>query len=159
MRITLYCIGSLKENYWKQAVSEYQKRLGAYCEFQIVEIDDLPCKEKASEKEMEAVKEKEGEKVLAKLKREDYLIALDLKGKQYESPAMAEHLQDLLVRNGGNLSFLIGGSLGISQKLLDRAQEKWCFGLGTFPHQLARVMLLEQVYRCFKIIRKEPYHK
>lgn len=159
MKITVYCIGSLKESYWKDAVKEYQKRLGGYCELSLVEFSDVPCKEKASEKEMEEVKNKEGEKVLSKLKPNDYLIALDLKGKQYDSIELAHHLEEKLVANGSSLSFVIGGSLGLSDVLKKRANESLCFGLGTFPHQLARVMLLEQLYRSFRILRGEPYHK
>lgn len=159
MKITLYCIGSLKESYWREAVAEYRKRLGAYCELEIVEVADVSCKEKASTKEMEEVKDKEGEKILAKLQPNDYLIALDLHGKQYESPALAAHLQEKFVLAGARLSFVIGGSLGLSKALLDRANESLCLGAPTFPHQLARVMLLEQLYRCFKILRGEPYHK
>ena len=159
MKITVYCIGSLKESYWKDAVKEYQKRLGGYCDLHIVELPDVPCKEKASEKEMTEVKDKEGEKVLAHLKGGEYLIALDLKGKQYESVDLAHHLEEKLVQNGSSLSFVIGGSLGLSDALKKRANESLCFGLGTFPHQLARVMLLEQLYRSFRILRGEPYHK
>jgi len=159
MRITIYCVGSLKESYWRDAVAEYKKRLGAYCQLEIVEIPDMPCKERASQKEIEEVKTREGEKILALLKPRDYLIALDLHGKQYDSIALASHLEEKLVQNGSSLSFVIGGSLGLSKALLERANESLCFGLGTFPHQLARVMLLEQLYRSFRILRNEPYHK
>ena len=159
MKITIFCIGFLKESYWKDAVNEYSKRLGNYCQLNIIEIPDIPCKEKASPKEMEEVKRKEGEKVLARLKPNDYLIALDLKGKQYESVEFAKHLEEKLVANGASISFLIGGSLGISPELLARANESICLGKPTFPHQLARVMLLEQLYRSFRILHNEPYHK
>ena len=159
MKITVYCVGSLKESYWRDAVSEYAKRLGAYVQLNIVEVPDAPCKEKATLKEIEDVKNKECEKILAKVRPNDYLIALDLHGKQYESVALAEHLNEKLVQNGASLSFVIGGSNGLSSALLARANESLCFGLGTFPHQLARVMLLEQLYRSFKILRGEPYHK
>ena len=159
MKITLYCVGSLKESYWKEAVDEYKKRLSAYCDFEIVEVPDVACKEKASDKEMEEAKDKEGERILAKLKPSDYLIALDLKGRQYDSVSLAKHIEEKLVQNGARISFLIGGSLGISSALRQRANEAICFGLGTFPHQLARVMLLEQLYRSFRILRNEPYHK
>ena len=159
MKITVFAIGYLKESYWKDAVMEYSKRLGAYCQLEIVEIPDVPCKQGASGKEEEEVKRKEGEKVLARLKPNDYLIALDLKGKQYDSPAFAEHLEEKLTQAGASLNFVLGGSLGLSQELLSRANESVCFGAMTFPHQLARVMLLEQIYRAFRILRGEPYHK
>ena len=159
MKITIYCVGNLKESYWRDAVSEYVKRLGAYVQLSIVEVPDVPCKEKATPSEIEEVKTKECSKILAKVRPNDYLIALDLHGKQYESVALAEHINEKLVQNGASLSFVIGGSNGLSKPLMERANESLCFGLGTFPHQLARVMLLEQLYRSFKILRGEPYHK
>ena len=159
MKITLYCVGSLKESYWKDAVNEYVKRLKGYCEFHLVEVSDVACKEKASSKEMKEVKDKEGEAILSKLKPGEYLIVLDLGAKQYESVALAKHLEEKLVQNGSSISFVIGGSLGLSDALKARANEAISFGLGTFPHQLARVMLLEQLYRSFRILRQEPYHK
>ena len=159
MKITVFCIGFLKESYWKDAIAEYKKRLGNYVTLEIVEIADMPCPEKASVKEIEDIKDKEGQKVLTKLKPGDYLIALDLKGKQYDSVAFAEHINEKLVQNGASIHFVIGGSLGLSKALLERANESVCFGLPTFPHQLARVMLLEQLYRSFRILRNEPYHK
>lgn len=159
MKITVFCVGYLKESYWKDAVAEYKKRLGNYVTLDIVEMPDIPCKEKASAKEMEEVKEKEGQKVLSKLKSNDYLIALDLKGKQYDSVDFASHINEKLVQNGASICFVIGGSLGLSKELLSRANESVCFGLPTFPHQLARVMLLEQLYRSFRILHNEPYHK
>ncbi|MCR5348637.1 MAG: 23S rRNA (pseudouridine(1915)-N(3))-methyltransferase RlmH [Bacilli bacterium] len=159
MKITIYCVGSLKESYWRDAVNEYKKRLGAYCHLDIVEVSDAPTKDGASDKEIEETKNKEGEKILSRLKDNEYLIALDLKGKQYDSVSLAKHLDAKLVENGASISFLIGGSLGISKALLLRANESICLGLNTYPHQLARVMLLEQLYRCFRINRGEPYHK
>ena len=159
MKITVFAIGYLKESYWKDAVMEYSKRLGAYCQLEIVEIPDVPCKQGASGKEEEEVKRKEGEKVLSRLKIGDYLIALDLKGKQFDSPSFAKHLEEKFALAGANLHFVIGGSLGLSKELLERANESICFGAMTFPHQLARVMLLEQIYRAFRISRGEPYHK
>ena len=159
MKITVFCIGFLKESYWKDAVAEYKKRLGNYVHLDIVELADLSCPEKASPKEMEEIQIKEGQKVLSKLKPNDYLIALDLKGKQYDSVDFARHIEEKLVQNGASVSFVIGGSLGLSKELKQRANESICFGLPTFPHQLARVMLLEQLYRSFRILRGEPYHK
>ncbi len=159
MKITIYAIGFLKESYWKDAVAEYKKRLGAYCQIDIVEIPDVPCPQNASEKEEEEIKRKEGEKVLSKLKSGDYLIALDLRGKQYDSPSFAKHLEEKFASSGASLHFVIGGSLGLSKEALLRANESVCFGAMTFPHQLARVMLLEQIYRAFRISRGEPYHK
>ena len=159
MKITVYCIGSLKESYWKEAIAEYKKRLGAYCVLEILEFPDYPCKEGASAKEMEDVKTREGEKVLAHLKPGEYLIALDSRGKNYDSIALAEHLDKTLVQHGSSVSFVLGGSMGFSKALYERANEFISFGSSTFPHQLCRVMLLEQLYRSFRILRNEPYHK
>lgn len=159
MKITLYVIGSLKESYWKDAVAEYSKRLRSYCDLRIEECPDFPCPEKAGQKEIDLVKKKEAASILKKLKKNDYLIALDLGGKQLDSVAFAKQLEKDLTDNGASVSFLIGGSMGIDAELLSRANESICFGKNTYPHQLVRVMLLEQIYRAFKILRGEPYHK
>ena len=159
MKITLFVIGSLKESYWKDAVGEYAKRLRAYCDLRIEECPDFPCPEKASQKEIDAVKKKEAAGVLKKLKKGEYLIALDLKGRQLDSVAFAHELEKDFVEHGAAVSFLIGGSMGIDDELLARADASICLGKNTYPHQLVRVMLLEQIYRAFKILRGEPYHK
>ncbi len=159
MKITLFVIGSLKESYWKDAVGEYSKRLRPYCDLRIEECPDFPCPEKASDKEIEIVKKKEAAAILKKLKKNDYLIALDLKGKQLDSVEFARRMEKDLTDNGASISFLIGGSMGIDAELLARANESICLGKNTYPHQLVRVMLLEQIYRAFKILRGEPYHK
>ena len=159
MKITLYVIGSLKESYWKDAVAEYSKRLRPYCDLRIEECPDFPCPEKASPKEIEQVKKKEAAAILRKLKKNDYLIALDLNGRQLDSVAFAKQMEKDLTDNGASISFLIGGSTGIDAELLARANESICLGKNTYPHQLVRVMLLEQIYRAFKILRGEPYHK
>ena len=159
MRITLYVIGSLKESYWKDAVAEYSKRLRSYCDLRIEECPDFPCPDKASDKEIESVKKKEASAVLKKLKKGEYLIALDLGGAQLDSIAFAKRIEKDLTDNGASISFLIGGSMGIDAALLERANESVCLGKNTYPHQLVRVMLLEQIYRAFKILRGEPYHK
>ena len=159
MNITIYCVGSLKERYWKEAAGEYAKRLSSYVKLNIVECPDYPCPEGASEAMMESVKKKEGERILAYLKKGEYLIALELSGKQYDSIAFAKHIDASLSFHGASISFVIGGSLGIGKDLLSRCDEKICLGLNTYPHQLIRVMLLEALYRSFRILRHEPYHK
>lgn len=159
MKITIFCIGALKEGYWKDACQEYLKRLQPYAKTTIEELPDFPTKEGASSKEEEEVKKKECDRILAKLKPSDYLIALDLNKKEYDSPSFAEHLQKKFEENGASLYFVIGGSLGLSDELKARANESICFGKMTFPHQLARVMLLEQLYRAFRILNHQPYHK
>lgn len=159
MKITLYCIGKLKEDYWRSAIAEYSKRIGGYCDLEIVEFPDLPTPAGASIAIEEEVKNKECARIVAKLKPGEYLIALDLGKKEYDSVEFASHLESSFQKGGANISFVIGGSLGLSDELKKRANESISFGKMTFPHQLARVMLLEQIYRAFKINRGEPYHK
>lgn len=159
MRITLYVIGSLKEAYWRQAEEEYKKRFQNYAKLEIVECPDYASKEGASLKEQEAVKEKESEKILAKIKPNDYVILLDLHQKEYESEAWSEHLMRAFEKGGSHLSFVIGGSLGLSESLKKRGNESFTLSQLTFPHQMVRIILLEQLYRAFKIAHHEPYHK
>lgn len=159
MKITIYCIGYLKESYWKAACEEYLKRLKPYADVSIVECPDFPCPEKSSSSEEEAIKKKEGQKVLDKLSPSDYLIALDLHHPECDSPAFATKMEKAFVKGGSKISFVIGGSLGLSDELKKRANEFLTFGEMTFPHSLARVMLLEQIYRGFRILNHEPYHK
>lgn len=159
MKITIYCIGKLKEEYWKCAIAEYSKRISGYCDIEIVEFPDLPTPAGASSAIEEEVKNKECARIVAKLKQGEYLIALDLGKKEYDSVEFAGHLESAFQKGGANISFVIGGSLGLSDELKKRANESVSFGKMTFPHQLARVMLLEQIYRAFKINRGEPYHK
>ena len=159
MTILIYCIGKLKEKYWKDACEEYLKRLSSYASVTLLELPDYPCKENASQAEMDAVKEKEGRQVLEKLKPSDYLIALDLHHKQYDSVDFAKHLNDCFTRGGSKVSFVIGGSLGLSDELKKRANESLTLSEMTFPHQISRVLLLEQLYRAFRILSNQPYHK
>ena len=159
MTITIYCIGHLKESYWREACQEYLKRLKPYADVSIVEVDDIGYKEGAGAKIEAKVKEQEGAKILAKLKPSDYVCALDLGKKEEDSVSFSKHLETMLSRGGSHLSFLIGGSLGLSDELKKRANESLSFSLMTFPHQLSRVILLEQVYRAFRILHHEPYHK
>ncbi len=159
MKITIYCIGHLKESYWKSAVDEYLKRLSHYAKTEIVEFDDLPTPDGASVAIEDQIKSKEGVKVLARLKPSDYLIALDLGKKEYDSCSLATHLRDSFVHGGSAINFVIGGSLGLSKELKERANESITLSKMTFPHQLTRVILLEQLYRSFRILNNEPYHK
>lgn len=159
MKIKIYCVGHLKERYWKEACEEYLKRLQSYADVSIIEVDDEPCKEGSSVALEKVAKDKEGAKILKKIKENDYLCALDLHKKELESEAFSEVLMSMLAKSGSNLSFVIGGSLGLSDELKQRANESISFSKMTFPHQMMRVILLEQIYRGFKIARKEPYHK
>ncbi|MCQ2742019.1 MAG: 23S rRNA (pseudouridine(1915)-N(3))-methyltransferase RlmH [Bacilli bacterium] len=159
MKITIYCVGHLKESYWKEAIAEYSKRISAYSSIEVVEVDDVPYKEGSPESILEATKNKEGAKIMAKLKPSDYVCALDLNKKEYDSVTFSNHLQEMMVRGGSNVVFMIGGSLGLSDELKARANESITFSKMTLPHQLCRVVLLEQIYRAFKISHHEPYHK
>lgn len=159
MRITIYVIGSLKESYWKEAEKEYLKRLSPYAKTEVLEFPDFPTKEGASSKEEEAVKEKESQKILAKLRPNDYVILLDLHKQEYESEAFSEHLMRSFERGASHLHFVIGGSLGLSESLRKRGNESLALSKLTFPHQMTRIILLEQLYRAFRIAHHEPYHK
>ena len=159
MNITLISVGKLKEKYLKEAIDEYSKRLKRYCKLEIIELPDEKTPDNESEKEELQIKDKEGELILSKIKDNSYVIAMDLKGKHITSEEFSGLIQDLGVTGNPNITFIIGGSLGLSQKVISRANYKLCFSKMTFPHQLFRVMLLEQVYRAFRIMKNEPYHK
>lgn len=159
MKIRLICVGFLKENYFKDAEKEYVKRLSSYAETTIEEIGDLPIPDKATEAIENSIKEKEGEKILSKIKPGSFVIALDLKGKQLDSLSLAKELDEWFIKGGSSLTFVIGGSLGLSDAVLSRANVHLCLSKMTFTHQMSRIIILEQLYRSFKINRGEPYHK
>lgn len=159
MNITLISVGKLKEKYLKSAIDEYSKRLTRYCKLNIIEVPDEQTPDNASEKEELQIKNKEGQKILAHIKDNMFVVALDLKGKMLSSEELAGFIKDCGVKGDSNIAFVIGGSLGIGDEVLKRCNYKLCFSKMTFPHQLFRVMLLEQVYRGFRIINGEPYHK
>jgi 23S rRNA (pseudouridine1915-N3)-methyltransferase len=159
MKISVVCVGKLKETYWRDAISEYKKRIEGYAKVEIIEVNDLPTPEKASQAVIEDIKSKEGRMILSKIKPGDFVIALDLNQKEYTSEEFSASLEKWLVRGGSEASFLIGGSLGLSDECKKRADVSVSFGKLTYPHQLARVMLLEQLYRAFRIAHHEPYHK
>ena len=159
MNISIITVGKLKEKYLKMAVDEYSKRLSRYCKLEIIELQDEKTPENASEKEEEQIKDKEGRAILSKIKDNAYVVAMDLKGKQLSSEELSDFISNCAVMGNSNIVFVIGGSLGLSQDVLKRADYKLCFSKMTFPHQLFRVMLLEQIYRSFRIINNEQYHK
>ena len=159
MNISIIAVRKLKEKYLKEAISEYSKRLGRYCKFEIIELQDEKTPDNASEREEELIKEKEGKSILSKIKDNAYVIAMDLNGKQLTSVEFAKFISDCGIKGNSNLVFVIGGSLGLSQEVIKRADYKLCFSKMTFPHQLFRVMLLEQIYRGYRINNNEPYHK
>lgn len=159
MKITVLAVGKLKEKYWKQAIAEYQKRLGAYTKIEVIEVPDEKAPENMSHKEVEQVKQKEGQRLLAKIKPQSTVITLEIKGNMLTSEGLAKNLQQRMVQGQSDFTFVIGGSNGLHQDVLDRSNYALSFSKMTFPHQMMRVILLEQVYRAFKIMRGETYHK
>ena len=159
MDINIICIGKLKERYWEDAVSEYSKRLKPYCGLKITELKESLLKKNAGEAEEEEVKYNEGQEILQKIGPKDYVISLEIKGKKMSSEQLSEKLAELGLNGSSTVDFVIGGSLGLSPEVSRRADFKLSFSDMTFPHQMMRVILLEQIYRSFKIQRGEPYHK
>ncbi|MDY5775866.1 MAG: 23S rRNA (pseudouridine(1915)-N(3))-methyltransferase RlmH, partial [Lachnospiraceae bacterium] len=149
----------VKEKFYRDAIGEYQKRLSRYCKLEIVEVADEKTPDGASETVENQIKEKEGNRILSKIREEDYVIALVIDGKMQDSVELSKNIQQLGVRGKSSIVFVIGGSLGLSKAVLKRANEKLSFSKMTFPHQLMRVILLEQVYRSYRIMNGEPYHK
>lgn len=159
MNISIITVGKLKEKYLKQGIEEYVKRLSAYAKIEIIEVPDEKAPEELSETEMGIVKQKEAERILAKINSDAYVIALAIEGKLKSSEELADSLDKLATYGKSKVAFVIGGSLGLSKDVLERADEKLSFSRMTFPHQLMRLILVEQVYRAFRINRGEPYHK
>ncbi|MBU3174151.1 23S rRNA (pseudouridine(1915)-N(3))-methyltransferase RlmH [Clostridium estertheticum] len=159
MSISIICVGKIKEKYLRSAIDEYTKRLSRYCKLNIIELSDEKTPDNASGKEETLIKVKEGEAILKNIKDNMFVIALELKGNMVSSEEFSNYIMDLGVRGESNIVFVIGGSLGLSKGVLERSNYKLCFSKMTFPHQLFRVMLLEQIYRGFRIISGEPYHK
>ncbi|AOT70552.1 23S rRNA (pseudouridine(1915)-N(3))-methyltransferase RlmH [Geosporobacter ferrireducens] len=159
MNIIIISVGKIKEKFMVSAVEEYTKRLSRYCKLSIVEVPDEKAPENLSEKEMEQIKGAEGESILKHVKEGMYVIVLDIQGKMLSSEKFAEMIEDLGLQGNSSITFVIGGSLGLSGKVLSRADYRLSFSHMTFPHQLMRVILLEQIYRGFRIMKNEPYHK
>ena len=159
LKITILCVGKIKEKYFSDAVAEYKKRLGRYCRMEIIEVADEKAPEDISAAMEEDIKRKEGERLLKSIREGDYIIALAIEGEQLSSVELAKKLDKLATRGISQIVFVIGGSLGLSKEVLARAKEKISFSKMTFPHQLMRVILLEQVYRAFRINQGVPYHK
>ena len=159
MKIKIYAIGHLKEPYLKQGINEYLERLKPYTQVEIIEVNDESIVQNPSQKEIEIAKDKEGQKILKLLKSDEYVIGLDLVKKQPTSPEFAKYLEDKFVLGGSNISFVIGGSYGLSEELKKRCQDRIGLSNMTLLHQMTRLILLEQIYRAFKINRNEVYHK
>ena len=159
MKITVISVGKIKEKYFTDAIAEYSKRLSRYCKLEIIEVPDEKTPDGASEALENQIKEKEGERILAKVPDSAHVVALAIEGKQLDSEELADKMEKWNVSGISHLVFIIGGSLGLTPKVLNRADFKLSFSKMTFPHQLMRVVLLEQVYRSFRIRNNEPYHK
>ena len=159
MKISIISIGNIKEKYLKDAINEYSKRLSKYTKIEFLNASDEAICDNPSQKEIEIIKNKEGEKILKLIPQNSYKIALDLRGEMLSSEGLASKILDVFSYHSSHISFIIGGSLGISKAVLDKADYKLCFSKMTFPHQLMQVILLEQVYRAFKINNNETYHK
>lgn len=159
MNITLVTVGKIKEKYFTMAIDEYAKRLSRYCKLKIVEVADERTPDGASEALENAIRQKEAERILKNIKDTDFVITLEILGKQLDSVELSKKIEQLGVTGHSNLVFVIGGSLGLHPSVSQRADFKLSFSNMTFPHQLMRVILLEQIYRSFRIQNHEPYHK
>ena len=158
LHIDIVCIGKLKEKYLKDAVNEYSKRLSKYCTLKLIELQDEKIPVNESDKILEEIKNKECQKLSLHIKKNSYVIALDLSGNEYSSVEFSKNIENISLTNS-NITIVIGGSLGMTKEFLNTVNEKICFSKMTFPHQLIRVFLLEQLFRSFKIINNENYHK
>ena len=159
MRVTILCVGKIKEKFYRDALEEYGKRLGKYCKFEVIEVSDEQTPDKASAAVEEMVKAREAERLLNKIKDGMYICTLEINGRKLSSEEFAEKLQKETVAGNSHFCFIIGGSLGLHSSVTQIADFHLSFSDMTFPHQLMRVILAEQIYRAFRIINKEPYHK
>jgi 23S rRNA (pseudouridine1915-N3)-methyltransferase len=159
MQIKIISVGKIKEKYLKLGIAEFEKRLSAYCKLTMVEVADEQAPDNLSDKELEMVRNKEGERILQQVKDGHYVIALDVLGVAWTSEKLASELEALGIQGKSKITFVIGGSNGLSADVLKRAEKRLSFSKMTFPHQLMKLILLEQVYRGFRIVRGEPYHK
>ena len=159
MKISVLCVGKVKEKFYRDAIEEFVKRLSRYCKLEIIEVADEKTEEQSTENEIRLVKAKEGERLLKNIKEDAYVIALCIDGKQLDSEELSEKIEKLGIQGNSHICFIIGGSLGLADAVVKRADLKLSFSKMTFPHQLMRVILLEQIYRAYRIINHEPYHK
>ena len=157
LSINVVCIGKIKEKFFRDAIDEYSKRLSKYCKLNIIELPDEKIPDNASDKLIESIKQKESTNIINHIKK-DSVICLDLKGKEFSSENLSTHIDNLSLSTS-NITFVIGGSLGLHKDILSLCNESICFSKMTFPHQLIRIFLLEQIFRCFKISNGESYHK
>jgi 23S rRNA (pseudouridine1915-N3)-methyltransferase len=159
MKITIIGPGKLKEKYLKDGIAEYCKRLTPYTKLEIIEVPDEKCPENLSPADMEIVKKKEGEKILSKINLSSFIITLELEGKLLSSEELASKIEKITVDGKSHITFIIGGSLGLHNNVRTKSNFKLCFSKMTFPHQLIKLILIEQIYRSYRILKNEPYHK
>jgi len=158
LNINIVCVGKIKENYLKDAVYEYSKRLSRFCNLNIIELQDEKLPEKLNNSVINEIKNKECHKMIQAIKKDSYIICLDLKGKEYSSEDFSKKIENIALNFNSSITFVIGGTLGLNEEILSMSSEKVCFSKMTFPHQLIRVFLLEQLFRAFKISNNETYH-
>ena len=158
IHINIICVGKIKENYLKDAITEYSKRLSKYCKLNIIEVSDEQIPDSVNKKQSDNIKNMEGKKILSNIKN-SCVISLDLKGKQFSSEEFSNKINNISLNYNSSITFIIGGSLGLSEEVLSHSNELIRFSKMTFPHQLIRVFLLEQIYRAFIILNNETYHK
>ena len=158
LNVSIVCVGKIKENYLKDAISEYSKRLSKFCNLNIIELPDEKLPSKLNDSIINEIKNKESNKMMQAIKKDSYVICLDLKGKQFSSEEFSNKLDNIALNFNSSITFVIGGTLGLNEEILSLSSEKICFSKMTFPHQLIRVFLLEQLFRAFKISNNETYH-
>lgn len=158
LTINVICIGKVKEKFFRDAIDEYSKRLSKYCKLNILELPDEKIPDKLNLNLENEIKNKECENIINHIKKDSYIICLDLKGKQFSSEELSKNIENISMQSS-NITFIIGGSLGLNEKILNIANQKICFSKMTFPHQLIRIFLLEQIFRAFKISNGETYHR
>lgn len=159
MNIKIVCVGNLKDQSLKQLQSEYAKRLQSYCKLEIIEVNEEKSNDEPNDSLMKIILKKEGERLLNKIKDSDYLVLVDLHGKQLDSIEFSHKIDQIMTYGNSTITFVIGGSYGLSDELRNKAKFKWCLSQLTFTHQMTRVLVLEQIYRAFKILNHEVYHK
>ena len=159
LNINIICVGKLKENYLKEAILEYSKRLSKYCNLKFIELQDERLPNKINDSVINEIKAKEGKKILENIKKDSYVMTLDLKGKQFSSEEFSKKITDISLNSFSSITFIIGGTLGLYENVLKNSNELICFSKMTFPHQLIRIFLLEQIFRAFKISNNETYHR
>lgn len=159
MKITVITVGKIKEKFYRDAIAEYEKRLGRYCKFEIVQVEDEKTPDGAGTAQEETIKRKEAERIIKYIKEDARVVTLEIQGKMYDSESFADEIEKMAIKGISHIQFIIGGSLGLHEEVCKKADLAVSFSKMTFPHQLMRVILLEQIYRAYRIINGEPYHK